>query len=167
MPLLNPQLRELGPTPGSAKHWTLSSVCTAQRIAAFGPAPETAQEDFERWSVLVSAFVAGSLVLAFFDPVPKGYESFAGWNAGAFLETLPPALLEACSFAGSVAELFDGWPSAARASSWAEVSSEAAPVEDFEAWTAPTSPAWAAAAFSPGAVPTEAFAGAWPAMTGL
>lgn len=160
MGLLNPQIREPGPTPGSAKHWTLASLCAAQRIAGFGPAPHTAQEDFERWSVFVPTFVDGSVVLAFFDPVPKGYESFTGWNAGAFLEALPSALSDTCSFTGGSAELFDAWPSSAWASFWAEVPTEAGLVDDFEAWVAATPPTWATGA-------AETFEGTWPPLKAL
>jgi hypothetical protein len=62
MGLVNPTLREEGPTPGSAAGWTLSSVTQAQRIAAFGPAPHRVAEDFERWTPFAAAFDEGDLV---------------------------------------------------------------------------------------------------------
>lgn len=73
MGVLNPQLREPGAMPGEAKHWSVGSVCKAERIAAFAPAPYSPHEGFEGWWTFVGAFAAGALVLAFFDAVPKGY----------------------------------------------------------------------------------------------
>jgi hypothetical protein len=167
MALLNPELREPGAGPGEARHWTLSSVCGAARIAAFGPAPHTAHDGFEGWAPFVDAFGTGALVLALFAPTPKGYESFAAWNGGPLLEELPTAVAEACVFDGGEVEPFDRWPDAVWVRSWAEVSSASAPLDDFEAWAPSTSPAWAAAAFAPGGAAAEAFAGTWPALKGL
>ena len=170
--LLNPTLRDPGPTPGSAAHWTLTSVCAAQRLAAFAPAPSRAWEDFERWTTLATSFPEGSVVLAFFDPVPKGYEAFDGWAGGAFLDAFPDVLLDPFLFAGVATEAFDGWLTAPWASTWADVAPDVAtfggaPVDDFEAWSAPLSPAWANATFAPGAGAAEPFEAAWTAMTTL
>ena len=171
MALLNPTLRDEGPTPGSAAHWTLTSVCTAQRIAAFGPAPVRAVEDFERWTPVATAFADGALVLAFFDPIPKGYEGFVSWGAEPFLEALPVALVEPAAFGADGVEGF-AWLTAPWAAVWPDVAAEPArfgdaSFEDFEGWA----PAWLArlapAAFDGGATHVEAFAGVWTAMKTL
>jgi hypothetical protein len=144
----------------------------AQRLAAFGPSPERAMEDFERWAALATAFADGSLVLAFFDPVPKGYEAFDAWAGGAFLEAFPDVLLDPLLFDGGPAEGFDGWLAGTWASSWADVAADAAtfgaaPVDDFEGWNSPVSPAWAGATFGAGAGAAEPFEAAWTAMKTL
>lgn len=171
MGLLNPTLVDPGPTPGSSAHWTLTSSCSAQRIAAFGPPPERAVEDFERWSWLVTVFPDGALVLAFFDPVPKGYEAFDAWAGGTFLEAFPEVLLDACSFGGAAVEGFT-WLSGPWAATWGDVTPDTAlfggaSADDFEAWSAPVLPAWAGAAFDAGAAAAESFAGSWAVMKTL
>ncbi|MFI5301619.1 MAG: hypothetical protein ACHREM_26315, partial [Polyangiales bacterium] len=62
--LLNPNLRDAGASPGTAANWTLTSVCAAQRIAAFGPTPARAVENFDRWSLLLTSFGDGDVVFA-------------------------------------------------------------------------------------------------------
>jgi hypothetical protein len=172
MPLLNPTLRDPGPTPGSAAHWTITSRCAAQRLAAFGPAPSRAVEDFERWWTFAPAFGEGSLVLALFDAVPRGYEAFDRCTSGTFLDSLPEVLLERCSFGGAGVDSFEGWPSTPWLARWADVAAVAAlfdggDVEAFEGWSDSPSPAWAAAAFDAGAAAAEGFAGSWPVMKTL
>lgn len=174
MALVNPTLRDPGATPGSAKGWTIASLCKAQRIAAFGPAPVRATEDFERWGDLLTAFPDGALVLAFFDVSPEGYEDFEeGWTASAFVSAFSDALLDACLFAGSpVEDMEAGWLAGAFAISWTDVVGEAALFEgasheDFETWIAPAAIAFAAAAFDAGTKSAEAFEGAWAAMKTL
>ena len=174
MAILNPTLREAGPTPGSAKSWTLTSLCHAQRIAAFAPAPARAAEDFERWSELVTAFPDVALVLAFFDVAPEAYEDFEeGWTASAFVSEFSEALLDTCPFGGgAVEDMATGWLTAAFAASWADVAAETglfegAPREGFESWL-PTAPvAWTSGSFDAGANSAEAFEGTWTASKTL
>lgn len=168
MALLNPTLRDPGPTAGSAAHWMIQSICQAERIAAFGPDPERATEDFERWSPLALTFGAGALVLAFFDPVPWGYEPFDGWAGGPFLDAFPDVLLIATTFA---VDSFSGWLLSPWLATWADVAEQpalfgSAPRDDFEGWS-PSSPLlWATATFDGGAN-ADTFAGVWPVMTTL
>lgn len=169
MGLLNPTLHDPGPTPGSAAHWALSSLCQAERIAAFGPAPERATEDFERWTELVTAFAAGALVLAFFDPVPRGYEAFDIWADGGFLDAFPEVLLVAAAFS---VDGFEGWLASPWAATWSAVGSQTAefggaPRDDFEGWFTSAAPTWTTAMFNAGVSAVEAFEGTWPAMTTL
>jgi len=174
MALLNPTLRDAGATPGSAKGWTLTSRCGAQRIAPFAPAPERAAEDFERWSELVTTFRYGGLVLAFFDVGAEGYEDFEeGWTPSAFVSEFSEALLDTCSFCGgAVEDMETGWLTSPLVESWAEVVAKTglfggAPSEDFEVWL-PTAPvAWATASFDAGAKDAESFEGTWAAMKTL
>jgi len=163
--LLNPTFQEAGPTPGSAKSWRIVASVRAERLVAFGPSPERAREDFERWGTLLEAFPAGSLVLAFFDKKPQGRETFEGWTGGVFLDELGPALLKAALFAGKPVDTMD-WGGPLH-TTWDEVSATAAPlgaddVEAFESWTLPTTPAFAATAFG-----TETFEATWALMTTL
>ena len=174
MAILNPTLREAGPTPGSAKNWTVTSLCHAQRIAAFTPAPARAAEDFERWSVFLTAFPDGALVLAFFDVAPEGYEDFEeGWTASAFVSEFSDALLDTCPFGGSAVEdMATGWLTAPFAATWADVAAtvglfEGAPHEDFESWLPAAAASWAAASFDAGAKSAEAFEGTWAASKTL
>lgn len=169
MGLLNPTLHDPGPTPGSAAHWTIASLCQAERIAAFGPAPERATEDFERWTELVTTFAGGALVLAFFDPVPRGFEAFDIWADGAFLDAFPEVLLVAAAFG---TDGFEGWLAVPWAAAWSDVASQAAqfgglPRDDFEGWSASATPTWTTAMFDAAAKSAEAFEGTWPVMTTL
>jgi hypothetical protein len=174
MALLNPTLRDAGATPGSAKAWTLTSRCGAQRIAAFAPAPERAAEDFERWSELVTAFRDGGLVLAFFDVAAEGHEDFEeGWTPSAFVSEFSEALLDTCPFGGgAVEDMETGWLTSPLVESWADVVAKtglfgAAPSEDFEAWLPTAVVAWATASFDAGAKDVESFEGTWAAMKTL
>ena len=174
MALLNPTLRDAGPTPGSAKGWTLTSLCGAQRIAGFNPTPQRAAEDFERWAELVTAFPDGSLVLAFFDVAPEGYEDFeAGWTPSAFISEFSAALLDTCPFGGgAVEDMATGWLTAPFAATWADVVAntglfEGAPSENFESWLPAAAASWATASFDAGAKSAEAFEGTWAASKTL
>lgn len=174
MSLVDPTLREPGPTPGSAKGWTIASVCQAQRLAAFGPSPARAREDFERWSDLLVTFPDGGLVLAFFDAAPEGYEDFEeGWTTSAFISEFSDALLDACTFGGgSIEDMESGWLTSPFVRAWADVIGQAAlfggaPVEDFETWLAAGSIAFTPASFDGGIKSAETFEGTWTAMKTL
>ncbi|MCU0659810.1 MAG: hypothetical protein MUF64_32450 [Polyangiaceae bacterium] len=173
MGLVNPTLREEGPTPGSAAGWTMSSVTQAQRIAAFGPAPHRAAEDFERWAPFAAAFEEGDLVMALFDPLPEGVEDFEeAWLDGPLFLALGEAQLAQAAFGGALVEAFDlGWPGSPFAASWANVGAlaalfGAAPEETFAGWFPSPAPAFTGALFA-GNQAAESFAGAWPAASSL
>jgi hypothetical protein len=174
MSFVNPTLRDPGSTPGSAKGWTIASLCQAQRLAAFAPAPARAAEDFERWSDFQATFPDGSLVLAFFDVAPEGYEDFEeGWTPSAFISEFSDALLDTCSFGGSsVEDMETGWLTGAFVRMWSDVVGAPAlfgggAVEDFEAWLAPAAISFASATFDGGSKSAETFEGAWTAMKTL
>jgi hypothetical protein len=169
MPVANPNFRDPGPTPGSAAHWTLASLCQRARIAAFGPAPEGAQEDFERWSAFASELTA--VVRAFFDGATDGYESFEAWSPGVFLVALDHALVEAVAFAGAGAEDFAAVWVGAPALAWGEVTSAVAvfgadAAETFDTWQPATTAAFASAAFGISGA-AETFAATWPALAAI
>lgn len=69
-----------GAVPGSAASWLLAFQSTAEEIAAFAPAPERPQEDFERAWLANEDFVFGfgptSLEPSLYDPSPKSIEDF-------------------------------------------------------------------------------------------
>jgi hypothetical protein len=169
MPVANPNFGDPGPTPGSAAHWTITSMCQRARIAAFGPAPEGAQEDFERWSTWAGGLT--TVVRAFFDGAIDGFEAFEAWSPGVFLVALTDSLLEACTFAGAVAEDFAmGWTEPP-ALAWGDVASigaafGTAAAEPFDTWLPTTTAAFASAAFgSSGAA--ETFEATWPALAAI
>jgi hypothetical protein len=173
MGLVNPTLREEGPTPGSAAGWTLSSFTQVQRLAAFGPAPHRAREDFARWAPFAAAFEEGDLVMALFDPLPEGVEDFEeAWLDGPLLLGLGEAQLAMLLFAGASAEAFDlGWPGSPFAASWANVGAlvalfGAGAEETFADWFSPLAPAFNAALFSSNQS-AESFAGTWPVTSSL
>lgn len=173
MGLVNPTLRDEGPTPGSAAGWTLSSFTQAQRIAAFGPAPHRAAEDFERWAPFAAAFEEGDLVMFLFDLLPEGVEDFEeAWLDGPLLLTLEEAQLAQMAFGGASAEAFDlGWPGSPFAASWADVGALAAlfgagTEETFAGWFPSPAPAFTGALFA-GNQAAESFAGAWPVTSSL
>jgi hypothetical protein len=174
MALLNPTLREAGATPGSAKGWTLTSFCSAQRIAAFNPPPGRAAEDFERWGEFVTAFPDGAIVLAFFDVAPEGYEDFEeGWTPSAFVSEFSEALLDTCPFGGgAVEDMATGWLTSPFVATWADVVAKTglfggAPSEDFESWVPAGVATWTTASFDAGSKDAEAFEGAWAAIKTL
>ena len=174
MALANPTLRDAGATPGSAKGWTLASICHGQRIAGFNPPPLRAAEDFERWSELVTTFAEGALVLAFFGVVPQGHEDFeAGWTPSAFITAFSDALLDTCPFGGvGVEDMESGWLTAPFVATWADVAVSTAlfggaPTEDFESWVGGSAATWATATFDGAAKSAEAFEGAWTGMKTL
>jgi hypothetical protein len=165
----NPNFRDPGPTPGSAAHWTISSVCQRSRIAAFGPAPEGAQEDFEPWSTWQSEL--STFVRAFFDGAIDGFETFEAWSPEVFLVAFTDSLLEACAFAGAGGEDFaTGW-SGPPALAWGDVASAGAAfgtgtAETFDTWPPAAPPAFASAAFS-GSGAAETFEATWPALAAI
>ena len=176
MPISNPSFEEVGALPGEAAGWTLTCVCTAEQAAGFGPPPESAREDFERWLAWMDGFGEGDLVFALFDALPEAREDFEeGFANETWLGAWHPGFAEACVFGDDVAESFDaGWATDAWARGWDEVASEAAafgadPHEDFgvEPWRA----SWNdvtddAARFDGGTTTEETFAGTWePATT--
>ncbi|MFI5299197.1 MAG: hypothetical protein ACHREM_13960 [Polyangiales bacterium] len=170
--LLNPNFHDPGPTPGAAAHWTIASSCSAARIAAFGPTPVTGTEDFERWWSLSIAFVDGALVLAFFDPIPRGVEAFEGWNGGAFLGGLTDAIVDVGVFDGGSAESFGGWLSGPWSTRWADVTTDVAmfggaALDNFEAWWVLPTRTWESATFDGGVTTFDSFAGVWPAARTL
>ena len=69
-----------GAGPGAALGWLLSFQSSAEEIAAFAPAPDRPQEDFERaWLAnedFVFAFGPTSVEPALFDPAPESIEDF-------------------------------------------------------------------------------------------
>jgi hypothetical protein len=169
MSVANPNFRDPGPTPGSAAHWTITSLCRRSRIAAFGPAPEGAQEDFERWSTWQSEL--STVVRAFFDSAIDGVEAFEAWSPGVFLVALTDELLEAFAFAGTGAEDFvSGW-SGPPALAWGDVTSTgaafgASAAETFDTWQRSATPSLASAAFG-GSGAAETFESTWPALSAI
>jgi hypothetical protein len=169
MGLVNPTLREEGLTPGSAAGWTLSSFTQAQRLAAFGPAPHRAREDFARWAPFAAAFEEGDLVMALFDPLPEGVEDFEeAWLDGPLLLGLGEAQLATLLFAGAPAEAFDLGPFAA---SWGDVGALAVSFgmgseETFSGWFPLPAPIFSAVLFG-GNQSAESFAGTWPTASSL
>jgi hypothetical protein len=169
MPVANPNFRDPGPTPGSAAHWTITSVCQRARLAAFGPAPEGAQEDFEGWSTWQGELT--TVVRAFFDGATDGFEAFEAWSPGVLLVALTDSLLAACAFAGAGLEDFaTGW-GGPPALAWGDVASasaafDAGAAETFDTWLPATAAAFASAAFgSSGAA--ETFEATWPALAAI
>lgn len=167
--LLNPTFQDAGAELGEAAHWVLSSLCTAQRYAAFGPGAARAVEDFERWFSFVDSFPEGGLVLAFFDPTPRGFEAFEAWAGSAFLTSLPEVLLDACSFGGAGVDPFDGWLAGPWLARWSDVTSAPAKFgaedfDSFETWTAPVAPTWVGVTFGPALDPADTFESGWPTL---
>lgn len=182
MPLLNPRFEEAGAEPGAAAHWTLVTFVAAERIAAFGPAPARAWEDFERWSKLQLTLEASDVAIGFFDPRSEGLEDFEeAWGNDHYLREWPTGQAVACLFDGEPVEDFaHGWVDGFL-DDWTAVAAfvglfDGEPREDFEqAWLANGAfvAAWAevttaAAAFSTGGdgrADHESFAPGWPAAT--
>lgn len=170
MPLLNPTFRDAGSAPGSAAHWTLRSVCQRRRAAAFGPAPEGATEDFERWHAWFAELPLPSLVRAVFDAASRAVEGFGAWTPGVFLAAHDDARLEVAAFDGAAAEAFGAAWALGFAADWSEVGSALAPfaggpVEAFEGWSSTSTPTYAGAAF--GGAGAEDFGAGWPALGGI
>lgn len=169
MAVANPNFRDPGPTPGSAAHWTIVSLAQRARIAAFGPAPEKAQEDFERWSTWAGELT--TVVRAFFDGAIDGFEAFEAWSPGVFLVALTDALVEVFAFAGVGAEDFAaGWVGPP-ALAWGDVASASAAfgtgaAETFDTWLPATTAAFASAAFSSSGA-AETFEATWPALVAV
>ena len=172
--LLNPNFRDCGIQQGEAAHWALRTFCQRQSLAGFGPSPERATEDFERWLKHASAFEQGDLAMAMFDPLAEGLEDFEeAWNDGPFLTELSGGIAEPCVFAGSTSENMEaGWLSSGLVCLWAEVSSEPGvfgPAADelFEDWYPSVVPLWTVARFDSPSKNFDDFAGSWPAMHSL
>ena len=143
-------------------------------MAAWGPAPETSVEGFERWVPLHRRFVLGDLVFALFDARPEALEDFAeGWANEPYLWAWHDGLAETCVFGPEVGEAFSpGWANDDYAWSWAAVAAEPALFgsEPHEAFvTTPWLASWAEAPAAPALFDggsTETFAGLWqPAST--
>ena len=182
MPILNANFEDAGANPGEAAHWQLVTYVARHRVAAFGPAPYRAWEDFERWVERKLAWTDGDLARAFFDPRLEGFENFEdAWDNSCYFAALPTGLVESCSFSGRPDETFAiGWGNDTFHASWAGVSAESGffdtkPVEDFALWGHDESyfSAWAlvnsaAALFDPGTSSTpnfETFETGWPSAT--
>lgn len=182
MALQNPSFEDGGVLPGEAAHWTLTAVTSLEVLAGFGPVPEQAWEDFERWHTLRAALEDVPVALAFFDTVAEGYEDFEeGWANAVFLHELPPAQLVTCPFGGGTVERYEsGWSNDTYLRDWALVPSspgvfDGEPAEDFEEqWRSNQSFAWSWAAvsattalFDAGTQAFEDFENAWTHATTL
>lgn len=182
MALRNPSFEDAGLRPGEAQHWTLTAVTSLEVLAGFGPAPEEAWEDFERWYTLRASLESMPVVQALFDTLAEGHEDFEeGWANRLYFLELPPAQVVACPFrSGPVEHLESGWSNVPYALSWGNVGALAAlfngePLEDFEeGWrlnerfaTSWESVSSNSALFSGGAQPHEDFENTWPAATTL
>jgi hypothetical protein len=169
--LLNPTFHDPGALPGEAVHWTLRTLCQGQRIAGFGPVPESAQEDFERWFELRKSFGQADIAIAMFDSLAEGYEDFEeGWNDGPLLVELTGGNADPALFAGNdFDDMETGWVSLPFLCSWDDVTDEPAefdgqPVEGFEGWMPPFFATWEGAGFDGWTVNVERFEGAWTPM---
>ena len=144
-------------------------------LAGFGPSPESAWEDFERWFEWLGSLHDIVVVLAFFG-AGDGFESFEkGWANAAYIRELPPAQLARCALGDDEIEDFEaGWSNAPFDREWDEVAAlvglfQGEPREGFEAaWRSNEAYArsWSAVAssvapFSGGAKPVEDFESAW------
>lgn len=128
MAIENASFEDAGTRPGEAARWTLSAVCTAEEIAAFGAAPPLAWEGFEYWFELAAAFGESDLVVALFDALPEAREDFAeGWNNEVYLTEWHDGYSEAADFgAGAVEDAEGGWANDAFAWDWEDVPTSAA-----------------------------------------
>lgn len=181
MAILNPSFEDAGVYPGEAEHWTLVAYTSLERIAAFGPIPYQAWEDFERWTEFMEYFGPGDLSVAVFDPLAQNYEDFEEyWDNDTYLFELLPGYIASASFGGkAVEDAEDGWENDTYFMYWSEVSSVAGlfdgePYEDFERlWNDNQLYAWSwgdvtseTAYFDVGANPYETFEGDWePAIS--
>lgn len=105
MPVLNPGFENVGDGPGQAEHWTLVSYTALERIAAFGPDPHQAFEDFERWIEFLDALSPEDIAIAFFDPLAEGYEDFEdSWNNEFYITELPTGHVITAPFSGGAVE---------------------------------------------------------------
>ncbi len=125
----NPRFAEPGSGPGMAAGWTLRTVCQAEQIAPFGGAPV---EAFDRWTMIATTFVDGTLALAVFAgadakerfawPLPELREELSGgvvasalrdaflWATAPLVSSWTDVASLGAAFAGSARETFErGW----------------------------------------------------------
>jgi hypothetical protein len=138
MAILNGSFEDEGVSPGEAAHWTLRSFVARERIAGFGPSPERAAEDFERWFA-APELELGTVTLSVFEPRREAFEAFeAGWLNDLFVDELPEGLLTIATFGGGTVERMDvGWATERFANNWSDVAETLAffdgdPREGFE-----------------------------------
>lgn len=184
MTVQNPSFEYAGARPGEAEHWTLVAVASLEEIAGFGPGPvgaaELAWEGFEDWFDRVTSLEDLTVVRAFFDVAPEGFEDFnENWENDLYFLDLPPAQQVAASFGpNDVEDCEGGWANDNYATRWVDVTSAAAafggePREDFEAqWSGNHAFGWTwgaitsvAGRFDPGAQDREDFEDGWPTAT--
>ena len=180
MALLNPSFEDAGAFPGDAQGWTLVTICSAERIAGFGPLPLEAWEGFERWFAWVARIADTTTVVALFDARAEVREDFdEGWSNDLFLVEMPPAQLSAGLFSGTAVENMEsGWSNVPYAMAWSEVAGAAGPFdgephEDFdEQWRSNQAFVWTwgqgtsvNASFDGGTDADEDFDNGWTAAT--
>jgi len=139
MPLLNASFEDPGNFSGEAASWTLRAVTSLEAIAGFGPAPERAQEDFERWVPALASLADVSVALAFFDGLVRGNEDFErGWQNDIYASEFSEAVFVAFLFGSSAIEGFGvGWLNTPFATNFDQVTAtvgafDDSPSEDFE-----------------------------------
>jgi len=180
MAIRNPSFEDPGTRPGEAKHWTLQTVTSLERIAGFGPDPHQSQENFERWTELALELDPDGLAIAFFDPLAEGYEDFEdAWDNDFYMTELPTGrVITAPLGGGAVEDMEAGWSNDVFLMDWSEVSSVTGVFdgelrEDFEdLWRGNESYAWGwgdvialAAMFDRGSQPVEDFENDWTVAT--
>lgn len=184
MAVQNPSFENAGARPGEAEHWILVAVASVERIAGFGPGPvgvaELAWEGFEDWFARAAALEDLTVVRAFFDLAPEGFEDFnENRENDLYLLDLQPAQQAAASFGPVETEDYEGsWANDGYAWSWDDLTSvvgvfDGEPLEDFEEqWSGNHAFAWTwgavtsvAARFDAGAQDREDFEDGWTAAT--
>jgi hypothetical protein len=177
MALLNPSFEDPGAFPGEAEHWTLRTVASLEQIAGFGPLPERAWEDFERWLELWASLEDVPVARAFFAPDGQGIETFEqGFQNVPYFFELPTGQVAPALFGGDpVEDLEAGWSNVPYLWTWDEVPALAAlfdgePHENFDDhWHANESFYWTWAdvahewaMFVEGTQPVEDMENDWP-----
>jgi len=180
MAILNPSFEDAGAQQGEAEHWTLQSFTGLRRIAGFGPVPDRAWEDFDRWFELLDDLEGITVAIALFDPLAEGYEDFEdAWDNDVYLTELPTGQVITAPFSGgAVEDMEDGWSNVPYATAWEDVAGviglfDAEPREDFEEqWRSNQTFIWAwglavgvIATFDGGAETNEDFENDWAAAT--
>lgn len=159
MAILNPNFDEPGVSPGFAKHWRITAVTQAERIAAFGNPPK-AREDFGDWFAHMDALEQVTSVVAIYDTRGEGLEDFEeGWFSEHYLFELPPALMEPVSI--GVESMESGWSNDVYVRVWSVVASGVGVSDDFEAGWGGRDP------FVLGVPVLEDFKGSWPETSTL